>query len=82
MASGWMASPGAHHTRHADRGFVLSDHADWEGLNRAVGATGAERVITTHGYTAQFSSWLSEQGYHTQAVHTEFTGEVFEPVKI
>ncbi|MEJ2004848.1 MAG: ligase-associated DNA damage response exonuclease, partial [Cyclobacteriaceae bacterium] len=51
MASGWMALRGTRRRRAADRGFVLSDHADWDGLNLAVSETGARKVITTHGYT-------------------------------
>ena len=32
-----------------DRGFVLSDHADWPGLLAAIAATEAETVWLTHG---------------------------------
>lgn len=75
FASGWMAMRGVRRRRSADRGFVMSDHADWEGLNTAIKATGAERVFVTHGYTAQFSRWLNEQGYDAAVVETEFEGE-------
>ncbi|WP_299303322.1 ligase-associated DNA damage response exonuclease [uncultured Litoreibacter sp.] len=75
FASGWMAMRGVRRRRSADRGFVMSDHADWEGLNSAIKATGAERVFVTHGYTAQFSRWLSDQGYDAAVVETEFEGE-------
>ncbi len=75
FASGWMAMRGVRRRRSADRGFVMSDHADWEGLNTAIKATGAERVFVTHGYTTQFSRWLSEQGYDAAIVDTEFEGE-------
>lgn len=60
MASGWMAL--ARHRPASGAGFVLSDHADWPGLNAAVAATGAERVLTTHGYTAAFARWLRDSG--------------------
>ena len=75
FASGWMAMRGVRRRRSADRGFVMSDHADWEGLNTAIKATEAERVFVTHGYTAQFSRWLGEQGYDAAVVETEFEGE-------
>lgn len=75
FASGWMAMRGVRRRRSADRGFVMSDHADWEGLNTAIKATGAERVFVTHGYTAAFSRWLTEQGYDAAVVETEFEGE-------
>lgn len=78
LASGWMTLRNARRRRNADRGFVLSDHADWDELNRAVAATGAERIIATHGYTEQFSQWLREQGYDASAEKTEFEGEIFE----
>src|SRR5690606_36637827 len=52
--SGWMAIRGAKKRRAADRGFVLSDHADWDGLIQAIEATECETVYLTHGYTATF----------------------------
>ncbi|AHM59161.1 RNA procession exonuclease [Flammeovirgaceae bacterium 311] len=78
IASGWMNLRGAKRRRAVDRGFVLSDHADWEGLNTAIKQTGAERVLVTHGYTAAFSRWLQTQGYEAQEVHTLYTGELGE----
>lgn len=60
MASGWMALRG---TRRAGQGFALSDHADWPGLNAAIRATGATRVLTTHGYDRPFARWLTSQGF-------------------
>ena len=62
IASGWVAQEDDHRHRTFDQGFVLSDHADWDGLNQAVKATGAERVYVTHGYTEAFRKWLEEQG--------------------
>ncbi len=76
IASGWMALRGARRRRAADRGFVLSDHADWEGLNEAITATGAERVFVTHGYTHIFTRWLREErGLEAYEAQTEFEGE-------
>ena len=72
FASGWMALRGVRRRRAADRGFVMSDHADWKGLNQAIAATGAERVFVTHGYTSVFRRWLEEQGYDAGIVATEF----------
>ena len=72
FASGWMALRGVRRRRSADRGFVMSDHADWAGLNQAIAATGAERVFVTHGYTNAFRRWLEEQGYDAGIVETEF----------
>jgi len=75
FASGWMRLRGVRRRRAADRGFVVSDHADWDGLNAAIAATGAGRVFVTHGYTSQFAQWLSTQGYDAGIVQTEFGGE-------
>ncbi|MCR9086311.1 MAG: ligase-associated DNA damage response exonuclease [Rhodobacteraceae bacterium] len=75
FASGWMALRGVRRRRAADRGFVVSDHADWAGLNTAISETGAERVFVTHGYTAQFRQWLESQGYDAGIVETDYSGE-------
>ena len=74
-ASGWMAIRGTRRRSPVDRGFVLSDHADWNGLNDAVKNTGAENIYVTHGYTNIYSKYLSELGFNAKIVETEFTGE-------
>jgi putative mRNA 3-end processing factor len=76
MASGWMNMRGPRRRRSVDRGFVLSDHADWNGLNSAIEATDCEKVIVTHGYTNIFSKWLNDKGINCQIENTEFEGEV------
>ncbi len=75
FASGWMRIRGARRRRAVDRGFVLSDHADWPGLLEAIAATGAETVWVTHGYTAVLSRWLESQGIQSRAVATRYEGE-------
>ena len=72
FASGWMQLRGARRRQSLDRGFVLSDHADWPGLQRAIRATGAERVIVTHGYEAVMVRWLTEQGLQAGSFSTEY----------
>ena len=72
FASGWMQLRGARRRQGLDRGFVLSDHADWPGLQRAIAATGARRVIVTHGYEAVMVRWLREQGLEAGSFSTEF----------
>ncbi|MEM9972325.1 MAG: ligase-associated DNA damage response exonuclease, partial [Pseudomonadota bacterium] len=72
FASGWMALRGVRRRRSTDRGFVMSDHADWTGLNRAIKETGASKVFVTHGYTSIFQKYLCEQGYDAGIVETEF----------
>lgn len=75
FASGWMQLRGARRRQGVDRGFVLSDHADWPGLQAAIRATGAERVIVTHGYEAVMVRWLREQGLDAGAFSTEYGDE-------
>ena len=75
VASGWMRMRGVRRRRGADRGFVLSDHADWAELQTAIRETGAERVFATHGYTEIFSQWLASEGYDAKVVPTEFGTE-------
>ncbi|HMS80840.1 MAG TPA: ligase-associated DNA damage response exonuclease, partial [Burkholderiaceae bacterium] len=75
FASGWMAVRGARRRRAVDRGFVLSDHADWPGLLAAIGATGAQRVFVTHGQVPVMVRWLAGQGLDAQSFETEFAGE-------
>lgn len=78
FASGWMQLRGARRRRGVDRGFVLSDHADWPGLGRAIAATGCERVIVTHGYEAVMVRWLQEQGLQAGSLRTEYGDEAIE----
>lgn len=73
--SGWMAIRGAKNRRAIDRGFVLSDHADWNDLNTAIEATGAEKVFVTHGFTDTFARWLNEKGLEAHEVKTEYGDE-------
>lgn len=78
MASGWMAFRGARRRRAIDRGFVLSDHADWQGLLSAIEATGCERVVCTHGYSEIFCRFLNETGYDARTAETQYEGELAE----
>ncbi|MFT6531325.1 MAG: putative mRNA 3-end processing factor [Limimaricola cinnabarinus] len=78
FASGWMALRGVRRRRAADRGFIMSDHADWPGLNAAIRETGASRIFVTHGYTSVFRRWLESEGYDAAIVSTEYSGENFD----
>jgi len=78
FASGWMALRGVRRRRAADRGFIVSDHADWDGLNSAIRATGASKIFATHGYTSVFQKWLTNQGYDAHIVSTDYHGEEAE----
>jgi putative mRNA 3-end processing factor len=76
VCSGWMQLRGTRRRRGADRGFVLSDHADWDQLNTAVKQTGAENIYVTHGYKAIYAKWLqTNYGLNATEVETLYTGE-------
>jgi len=70
FASGWMRIRGNRRRRAVDRGFVMSDHADWDGLVATIAASGAERIELTHGYAEAMARWLREQGLQAEALPT------------
>jgi putative mRNA 3-end processing factor len=78
FASGWMTIRGTRRRRAVDRGFILSDHADWPGLLSVIEATGASRVGVTHGYSAVLARWLRERGLQSWVLPTRYEGEVDE----
>ena len=78
FASGWMRVRGARRRQSIDRGFVLSDHADWPGLLDVIAQTQAERVITTHGYSAVMTRWLTDRGLRADSFVTEFAKDLDE----
>jgi putative mRNA 3-end processing factor len=76
FASGWMAVRGARRRRGYERGFVLSDHADWQSLVNTVLQTGAQTIYVTHGQTEVLSKYLHERyGLNAQPLKTLFEGE-------
>ena len=75
FASGWMRVRGRRRWQGIDRGFVISDHADWPGLLATIEATGARRVLATHGYSDTLARYLCEQGLDAAPLQTRFTGE-------
>jgi putative mRNA 3-end processing factor len=78
FASGWMAVRGIRRRRAGDRGFVISDHADWAGLLWAIKQTEAENIYVTHGYTDILTRYLTENGWSAQVVQTQFEGETLD----
>lgn len=68
MASGWAQTGKNFGRSKVDKGFILSDHADWQGLLTAIQETRAEKVITMHGYTKELSQWLNEQGVESTEI--------------
>lgn len=62
FASGWMRLRGNRRRKGYERGFVVSDHADWPSLLRTVRETGCEKVYFTHGNTDIIVKYLNDQG--------------------
>ncbi len=75
VASGWMRVRGTRRRKAVDRGFVLSDHADWPGLLTAVRESGASRVLATHGFASILANYLREQGLDAGVIATRFGDE-------
>lgn len=72
LASGWMRIRGTRRRRSLDRGFVLSDHADWPELLRAIDASNAETIWVTHGFRAPLVRCLFEHGRNAVAVEGRY----------
>jgi putative mRNA 3-end processing factor len=72
LASGWMQVRGNRRRRGLDRGFALSDHADWPGLVIAIRATGAERILVTHGSAEALTRYLRETGLDARTLETAY----------
>ncbi len=75
FCSGWMRIRGNRCRQGYDRGFVLSDHVDWPGLLATVHATGAKRILATHGYADALVRYLREQGVSADALSTQYGAE-------
>ena len=75
MASGWMTLRGVRRRRGFDKGFVVSDHADFPGLLTAIAASRARRVLVTHGFTDTLTRLLQERGVDAAVLPTRFAGE-------
>jgi putative mRNA 3-end processing factor len=72
LVSGWMRIRGTRRRRSLDRGFGLSDHADWPELLRAIDESNAGTVWVTHGFRGPLVRWLHEQGRNALAVETPY----------
>jgi putative mRNA 3-end processing factor len=78
FASGLMRVRGVRRQRAYDRGFVVSDHADWPALLQSIAETGASRVLVTHGHTEPLARFLAEQGLASGVLRTAWEGETAE----
>ncbi len=76
FCSGWMRVRGNRRRQGYDRGFVLSDHSDWQGLLDTITGTGATRVLTTHGQSATLVRYLRDElGLNAAELRTRYAGD-------
>jgi putative mRNA 3-end processing factor len=75
FASGTMRIRGVRRQHSVDRGFVLSDHADWPALLRTVEEVGASRVLATHGHPEALARHLGERGMESGVIRTAWESE-------
>jgi putative mRNA 3-end processing factor len=75
FASGLMRVRGVKRQRGFDRGFALSDHADWPDLLRTIDDTGAQRVLATHGHAEALARYLATRGVESGVLRTAWEGE-------
>jgi len=75
FCSGWMRVRGNRRRRGYERGFVLSDHADWPGLLDTIEQTGATRILTTHGDSGALVRLLRERGLDAAALETRYSDD-------
>jgi putative mRNA 3-end processing factor len=75
FVSGLMRVRGVRRQRAFDRGFVLSDHADWPALLGTIAETGAGRVLASHGHAEPLSRYLAGRGVASGVIRTAWEGE-------
>lgn len=76
FASGWMRIRGRRRMAGYDKGFVLSDHADWRSLVSTCKDVGANKIYITHGRGDTLARYLNEvEGIDTTSVSTQYNDE-------
>jgi putative mRNA 3-end processing factor len=78
FVSGLMRVRGVRRQRAFDRGFVLSDHADWPQILQTISDTGASRVLASHGHAEPLARYLASQGLQSGVLRTAWEGEGLE----
>jgi DNA ligase 1 len=71
MISGWAVDPNAVYRYQVDAAFPLSDHADYDDLLRYVDLVQPKRVLTLHGFAAEFARDLRDRGVEAWALSDE-----------
>ncbi|MGH8093500.1 MAG: MBL fold metallo-hydrolase RNA specificity domain-containing protein, partial [Chthoniobacterales bacterium] len=79
MISGWAVQPGAIYRYQVDAAFPLSDHADYDDLLRYVELVQPQRVLTLHGFAAEFARDLRDRGIEAWALAAQSQMELTLP---
>ena len=74
FVSGWMRSRKRSRGDY-NQGFVISDHVDWPGMLSAIEQSEADRVLVTHGFSAQTVRFLREEGWDADELECRFGEE-------
>jgi hypothetical protein len=68
ILTGWALDAGAKYRSRCDEAFPLSDHADYDELHRYVELVQPKRVLTVHGFAAEFAADLRRRGVEAWAL--------------
>lgn len=68
VLTGWALDGGCSYRYGADVAFPLSDHADFEELIEFVRRVEPRKVLTMHGFAADFAAVLRDLGYDARAL--------------
>lgn len=68
VLTGWAMDPSCRFRSGADAAFPLSDHADFDDLLAFVRRVEPRRVLTLHGFAADFAATLRERGFDAAAL--------------
>jgi DNA ligase 1 len=80
MITGWALDPGVTFRYQCDAAFPLSDHADFPDLLRFVELVAPKRVLTLHGFAADFARTLRDRGIEAWAINQDNQLEMALPV--
>ncbi|MBX9687010.1 MAG: ligase-associated DNA damage response exonuclease [Candidatus Obscuribacterales bacterium] len=67
FASGWMRIRANRKRQAMERGFIVSDHADWDELNQVIQESGAQEIIVHHGYVGPLVRDLRRRGFNASS---------------
>jgi Cft2 family RNA processing exonuclease len=71
MITGWALDRSTLFRHRCDAAFPLSDHADFPGLLRFVELVQPKRILTLHGFAADFASTLRTRGIDAWAINED-----------